>query len=130
MSQCLNIHVALQNSILMSIYYTGKYKAVVQKQTQKNSSNVEWWVRITRWFVFSVRYSRLYLLYHKKHEKFPNNRPIHIYINRINNRLMFKIKNQYRLELQKPETMKLFGSSKNLIDKRMGKMYQVLKWLK
>ena len=28
----------------------------------------------------------------KKHEKLPTNPPIHIYINRINDRLMFKIK--------------------------------------
>ena len=48
----------------------------------------------------------------------PNNRPIHIYNNRINNRLMFKIKHGYKLELQTPETMKLFGSTKKLIDKK------------
>ena len=30
---------------------------------------------------------------------------------------MFKIKNEYELELQTPKTMKLFGSSKILIDK-------------
>ena len=43
--------------------------------------------------------------------------PIHAYINRINNRLVFKIKDGYKLELQTPETMKLFGSTKKLIDK-------------
>ena len=43
--------------------------------------------------------------------------PIHVYINRINNnRLVFKIKDGYKLELQMPETMKLFGSTKELID--------------
>ena len=30
---------------------------------------------------------------------------------------MFKIKDEYKLESQTPETMKLFGSTKNLIDK-------------
>ena len=30
---------------------------------------------------------------------------------------MFKIKNGYNLELKTPETMKLFGSTKKLIDK-------------
>ena len=30
---------------------------------------------------------------------------------------MFKIKDGYKLELQNPETMKLFGSTKKLIDK-------------
>ena len=39
------------------------------------------------------------------------------YISRINNRLVFKIKGGYKLELQTPETMTLFGSTKKLIDK-------------
>ena len=48
----------------------------------------------------------------KKHETLTKIPPIHVYINRINNRLVFKIK-----ELQTHETMKLFGSTKKLIDK-------------
>ena len=44
--------------------------------------------------------------------------PIHVYINRINNRLLFKIKDGFKLEFQIPETMKSFGSIKKLIDKR------------
>ena len=36
-----------------------------------------------------------------------------IYINRINKRLVFKIKDGYKLELKTPETMKFFGSTKN-----------------
>ena len=35
-----------------------------------------------------------------------------IYINRINNRLVFKLKDEYELELQTPEIMKSFGSTK------------------
>ena len=42
---------------------------------------------------------------------------IRVYINRINNRLVFKIRDGYKLELQMPETMKLFCSTKKLIDK-------------
>ena len=53
----------------------------------------------------------------KKHEKLSRNPPIRIYINRINNSLVFKIKDGYKLELQTPETVKLFGSIKELIDK-------------
>ena len=41
----------------------------------------------------------------------------HVYINRINNRLVFQIKIGYKLELQTPKTIKLFGSTKKLIDK-------------
>ena len=53
----------------------------------------------------------------KKHETLTTIPPIHVYINRINSRLVFKIKDGYKLELQMPETKKLFGSTKKLIDK-------------
>ena len=49
----------------------------------------------------------------KKHETLPTNPPICIYIHRINSRLVFKIKDGYKLGLQTPETMKLFVSIKN-----------------
>ena len=53
---------------------------------------------------------------------------IYVYINRINDRLVFEIKGGYKLELQAPETMKFFGSTKKLVDKtQMEKTYQVLK---
>ena len=52
----------------------------------------------------------------KKHETLTKIPPIHVYINNINNRLTFKIKDGYKLELQASETMKLFGSTKKLID--------------
>ena len=45
------------------------------------------------------------------------NPPICICINRNNNRLVFKIKDGYKLELQTPETMALFGGPKKLIYK-------------
>ena len=38
-------------------------------------------------------------------------------MNRFNNRLVFKIKDVYQLELQTSNTMKLFASTKKLIDK-------------
>ena len=53
----------------------------------------------------------------KKQETLTTIFPIHVYINRINNRLNFKVKDGYKLELQTPETMNLFGSTKKLIDK-------------
>ena len=43
--------------------------------------------------------------------------PIHVYINRINNRLVFKIKDGYKLELKTSETMKLFDNTKEIIEK-------------
>ena len=53
----------------------------------------------------------------KKREILSTNRPIYIYINRIYERLVFKIKDGYKLALQTSETMKLFGSTKKLIYK-------------
>ena len=43
--------------------------------------------------------------------------PIYVYINRINNRLVFEIKDGKKLELQTPEIMNLFGSVKKFMDK-------------
>ena len=40
----------------------------------------------------------------------------HVNINRTNNRLVFKTKDWYNLELKTPSTMKLLGSTWNLID--------------
>ena len=45
------------------------------------------------------------------------NLPIHIHISRFNNRSVFKIKDAYILDLQFPETIKLYGSTKNLFSK-------------
>ena len=57
-----------------------------------------------------------YIEYIMKKQTLTATPPIHVYINRINNRLVLKIKDEYKLELQTPETMKLFGSTKKLID--------------
>ena len=37
------------------------------------------------------------------HDTLPTNSSIHIYIYRIDNRLVFKMKAEYKLELQKPQ---------------------------
>ena len=52
----------------------------------------------------------------KKHETIGENTPILIYTNTINNRIVFKIKTGYKLELLSKETMKLLGSTKDTID--------------
>ena len=52
----------------------------------------------------------------KKHETTGENAPILIYANTINNRIVFKIKSGYKLELLSKETMKLLGSTKDIID--------------
>ena len=40
---------------------------------------------------------------------------VQIYVNKIENRIVFKIKNGYSLELSTPATMKLYGSTENKI---------------
>ena len=52
----------------------------------------------------------------KKHETIGKNAPILIYANTINNRIVFKIKTGYKLELLSKETIKLLGSTKDIID--------------
>ena len=52
----------------------------------------------------------------KKHETIGENAPILIYANTINNRIAFKIKTGYKLELLSKETMKLLGSTKVILD--------------
>ena len=48
-----------------------------------------------------------------KHETLTTIRFIHVYRKRLNNILVFNIKDKHKLELQTPETIKLFGSTKN-----------------
>ena len=53
----------------------------------------------------------------KKHETLTENPSIQIYPNKIKNRIVFKIKTGYKLELLTLETMKLIGSTKKVVDK-------------
>ena len=53
----------------------------------------------------------------KKHGENIDNPSVKIYVNKIENRITFSIKNGYSLELLTPETMKLFGSTENKITK-------------
>ena len=43
--------------------------------------------------------------------------PTYIYINRINQRLVLKVKDRYKLDLQTPESVKLFDNTEKLTDK-------------
>ena len=51
----------------------------------------------------------------KKHGENIDNPSIRIYVNKIENRITFKIKTSYYLELLTPETMKLLRSTENKI---------------
>ena len=52
----------------------------------------------------------------KKHETIANNPPVQIYVNKIKNRIVFKIKTGCKPELLTKETMQLSGSSNKDID--------------
>ena len=53
----------------------------------------------------------------KKHGENIDKPSVHVYVNKIENRVIFKIKDGYSLELFTPETMKLLGSTENKITK-------------
>ena len=49
----------------------------------------------------------------KKQQTVRNNSPVRIYTNKTENRITFKIKTGYYLELLMPQTIKLLGSTKD-----------------
>ena len=53
----------------------------------------------------------------KKHVILSDNPSIKVCSNKIKNRIVFKIKNGYKLELLTPEITKLLGSTKKVVDK-------------
>ena len=53
----------------------------------------------------------------KKHGESTDKPSVQIYVNKIENRVIFKIENGYSLELLTPETIKLLGSTENKITK-------------
>ena len=60
-----------------------------------------------------------------KYETLTEDIPIEIYPNKIKNRIVFKIKTGYRLEILTPETMRLLGRTKKLLMQiKMEKKYQ------
>ena len=110
-----NKNMALAN---LSIYYTWKNV----KSTYNNS---KFKISVATWNEtfdlpdgsYNISEIQDYIEYIiKKHETIRENAPILIYANTINNRIVFKIKSRYKLELLSKETMKLLGSTKNTID--------------
>ena len=68
---------------------------------------------------YSVSDIRNYFEYiNKKHETIADNPPVHIYVNKIKNRIVFKIKTGYKLEVLLKETMQLLGCSKKYSPKQ------------
>ena len=108
--------VALSN---LSIYYTWK-----NIKSSYNNNKIK--ISAPTWSEevelpdgsYSVSYIQDYFEYIlKKHSESVDNPSIRIYVNKTENRIAFKIKNGYYLELLTPETMKLLGSTNSKITK-------------
>ena len=103
----------------LSIYYTWKnIKSSYNNNKFKISAptwNDEFKLPDGSYSVSDIQDYFEYIL--KKHGENIDNPSVKIYVNKIENRITFKIKNGYSLELLTPETMKLLGSTENKITK-------------
>ena len=108
--------VALSN---LSIYYTWKnVKSSYNNNKFKICAptwNEEFKLPDGSYLISDIQDYFEYIL--KKHSESVDNPPIRIYVNRIENRITFKIKSGYYLELLTPKTMKLLGSAESKITK-------------
>ena len=104
--------IALSN---LSIYYTWKnIKSSYNNNKFKISAstwNDEFELPDGSYSVSDIQDYFEYIL--KKHGEDIDKPSVQIYVNKIENRATFKIKNRYSLELLTPETMKLLGSTEN-----------------
>ena len=101
----------------LSIYYTWKnIKSSYNNNKYKISApewNDEFDLPDGSYLISGIQHYFEYIL--KKHNENVDNQSIRIYVNKIENRITFKIKNGYYLEILTPETMKLFRSTKSKI---------------
>ena len=110
-----NKNMALAN---LSIYYTWKNVKSIYNNNKFKISAPTW----NETFdlpdgLYNISEIQGYIEYIiKKHQKIGKNAPIFIYANKISNRIVFKIKTGYKLELLSKETMKLLGSTKDIVD--------------
>ena len=108
--------VALSN---LSIYYTWKNVKSSYNNNKFKISAPTWSEEFElpdgSYSVSDIQDYFEYIL--KKHSESVDNPSIRIYVNRIENRITFKIKNGYYLELLTTKTMKLLGSTESKITK-------------
>ena len=108
--------IALSN---LSIYYTWKNIKNSYNNNKFKISAPTWNDKFElphgSYSVSDIQYCFEYIL--KKHGEDIDKPSVQIYVNKIENRVTFKIKNGYSLELLTLETMKLLGSTENKITK-------------
>ena len=111
-----NKNMALAN---LSIYYTWKNVKSIYKNNKFKTSAPTWNETFDlpdgSYNILAIQNYLEYMI--KKHETMADTAPILIYANNIINRIVFKIKTGYKLELLSKETMKLLGSTSSFIDK-------------
>ena len=88
-------HFALQN---LSIYYTWKNLRKLYTNNKFKIIAPKWIDELDLPDLLDIQDYIEYII--KKHETLTAIPPIHVYINKINNRLVFKIKDRHKLELQ------------------------------
>ena len=64
--------------------------------------------KITRCIILNIKIQDYFECIIKKHNENTDNPSIKIHVNKIENRITFKIKNGYYLELLRPETKKSY----------------------
>ena len=108
--------VALSN---LSIYYTWKNIKSSYNNNKFKISAPTWSEKFElpdgSYSISDIQDYFEYIL--KKHSESVDNPSIRIYVNKIENRITFKIKSGYYIELLTPETMKLLGSTESKITK-------------
>ena len=110
-----NKNMALAN---LSIYYTWKN---IKSEYNNNKFNIsaptwndEFDLPDGSYSVSDIQDYLQYII--KKHETMADNSPVKMYVNKTKNRIAFKIKTDYKLELLSAETMRLLRKSKKDID--------------
>ena len=110
-----NKNIALAN---LNIYYTWKnVKSDYHNNKSKTSAptwNDTFDVPDGSYSIAALQNYFEYII--KKHETTVDVSPVLIYVNEINNRIVFKIKSGYKLELLSKETMRLLGIPADAID--------------
>ena len=111
-----NKNMALAN---LSIYYTWKNVKSIYKNNKFKISAPTWNETLDlldgSYNIPAIQNYLEYII--KKHETITDTAPILIYTNNVFNRIGFKIKTGYKLELLSEETMKLLGITSSIIDK-------------
>ena len=103
----------------LSIYYMWKNIKISYNNNKFKKSAPTWNDKFElpdgSYSVSNIQYYFEFIL--KKHEENTDKPSVQIYVNKTENRVTFKIKDGYSLELLTPETMKLLGSTGNKITK-------------